>query len=470
MVRSGKILVCDLDPVSGSGSVLRRILESQSNPLLQIREEVIGSFDSGKDHLLRIIWNFHPDIVFLVLAPLLRGAKELLKAATEARGAAPLIAVVEEEEPEDIFQLLKAGAVDFVTVPLKATEILPRVWQLLKETPCEDGQRLKEELGLTHFVGTSPAFLAEIRKIPLVTQCKVGALILGETGTGKEVFARAIHDLSPRADKPFVAVDCGAIPVELAENELFGHERGAYTGASRAQFGLIHEADGGTLFLDEIPSLPLLVQAKLLRFLDEQEYRSLGSTKTCKANVRVIAATNIPLEKAVKAGVFREDLYYRLNIIPFTLPALRDRREDILVLARHFMAKYGSSYGRHMTEFRPNAVQKLLHYEWPGNVRELEHAIERAVLFSDEELICQKDILLPQDNDSGDPHTFQEAKAEVIARFEKTYIEGLLIAYSGNISNAARAAQKNRRAFWELIRKHQIDVQPFRSTKTYSPR
>jgi len=470
MVRSGKILVCDLDPVSGSGSVLRRILESQSNPLLQIREEVIGSSDSGKDHLLRIIWNFHPDIVFLVLAPLLRGAKELLKAATKAHGAAPVIAVVEEEQPEDIFRLLKAGAVDFVTVPLKATEILPRVWQLLKETPCEDGQRLKDELGLTHFVGASPAFLAEIRKIPLVAKCKAGALILGETGTGKEVFARAIHDLSPRADKPFVAVDCGAIPVELAENELFGHERGAYTGASRAQFGLIHEADGGTLFLDEIPSLPLLVQAKLLRFLDEKEYRSIGSTKTCKANVRVIAAANIALEKAVKAGAFREDLYYRLNIIPFTLPALRNRREDILVLAQHFMAKYGSSYGKHVTEFRPAAVQKLLNYEWPGNVRELEHAIERAVLFSDEELIRQKDILLPQDNDSGDPHTFQEAKAEVITRFEKTYIEGLLIAFSGNISNAARAAQKNRRAFWELIRKHQIDVQPFRSTKTYSPR
>jgi len=437
---------------------------------VQIREEVIGSSDSGKDHLLRIIWNFHPDIVFLVLAPLLRGAKELLKAATKAHGAAPVIAVVEEEQPEDIFRLLKAGAVDFVTVPLKATEILPRVWQLLKETPCEDGQRLKDELGLTHFVGASPAFLAEIRKIPLVAKCKAGALILGETGTGKEVFARAIHDLSPRADKPFVAVDCGAIPVELAENELFGHERGAYTGASRAQFGLIHEADGGTLFLDEIPSLPLLVQAKLLRFLDEKEYRSIGSTKTCKANVRVIAAANIALEKAVKAGAFREDLYYRLNIIPFTLPALRNRREDILVLAHHFMAKYGSSYGKHVTEFRPAAVQKLLNYEWPGNVRELEHAIERAVLFSDEELIRQKDILLPQDNDSGDPRTFQEAKAEFIARFEKTYIEGLLIAFSGNISNAARAAQKNRRAFWELIRKHQIDVQPFRSTKTYSPR
>ena len=209
MVRSGKILVFDLNPVSGSGSVLRRILESQSNPLLQIREEVTGSSDSGKDHLLRIIWNFHPDIVFLVLAPLLRGAKELLKAATKVRGAAPVIAVVEGEEPEDIFQLLKAGAVDFVTVPLKATEILPRVWQLLRETPCEDGQRLKDELGLTHFVGASPAFLAEIRKIPLVAKCKAGALILGETGTGKDVFARAIHGLSPRAHKPFVAVDCG---------------------------------------------------------------------------------------------------------------------------------------------------------------------------------------------------------------------------------------------------------------------
>jgi DNA-binding NtrC family response regulator len=470
MVRAGKILICSFDPVGGSGNALRGILESQSTSILQIREESIGGSDSRKERLLHVIWIFRPDIVFLVLGPPSRVARELLEAATNAPRSAPIIAVVEDgEDPEDIFQLLKAGASDFVTPPLKATAILPRVWQLLKETPCEDGQRLKEELGLTHFVGTSPAFLAEMRKIPLVAKCKAGALVLGETGTGKEVFARAIHDLSPRADKPFVPVDCGAIPVELAENELFGHERGAYTGASRAQFGMIHEADGGTLFLDEIPSLPLLVQAKLLRFLDGKEYRSLGSTKTCKANVRVIAAANMALEKAVKAGAFREDLYYRLNIMEFTLPALRNRREDIPLLARHFMSKYGNSYGRHVTEFRPDAVQKLLHYEWPGNVRELEHAIERAVLFSDEGLICQNDILLPQDNDSGDPHTFREAKAEVITRFEKTYIEGLLIAYSGNISDAARAAQKNRRAFWELIRKHQIDVQPFRSTKAYTP-
>ena len=469
MVRSGKILVCDVHPVEGVGSLLCKILESQ--PLLRIREDVMGGSNSGKEHLLSVIWNFHPDMVFFVLASVLRETKELLEVATKARRSPPVIAVVDaEEEPEHILELFEAGAVDFVTVPLKATEVLPRVWQLLKETPCEDGQGLKKELGLTHFVGKSPAFLAEIRKIPLIAKCNAGALILGETGTGKEVFARAIHDLSPRADKPFVPVDCGAIPVELAENELFGHERGAYTSASRAQFGLIHKADGGTLFLDEIPSLPLLVQAKLLRFLDEKEYRSLGSTRTCKANVRVIAAANVSLENAVKAGAFREDLYYRLNIVPFTLPALRNRREDILALAHHFMAKYGSRYDRHVAELRPDAVQKLLHYEWPGNVRELEHAIERAVLFSDEALICQKDILLPQDNDSEDPHTFREAKAEAITRFERTYIEGLLTAYNGNISNAARAAQKNRRAFWELIRKHQIDVQPFRSTKSYSAR
>jgi len=469
MIRYGKILICDLDPVSDVGSLLRRILESQ--PLLRIREDVMGGSNSGKEHLLSVIWNFHPDIVFFVLAPVFRETKELLEAATKLRRSPPVIAVVNnEEEPEDILQLFEAGAVDFVTVPLKATEVLPRVWQLLRETPCEDGQRLKERLGLTHFVGTSPAFLAEMRKIPLVAKCNAGALILGETGTGKEVFARAIHDLSPRAEKSFVPVNCGAIPVELAENELFGHERGAYTGASRARFGMIHEADGGTLFLDEISSLPLLVQAKLLRFLDEKEYRPLGSTKMCKADVRVIAAANTALEKAVKAGTFREDLYYRLNIIPFMLPALRNRREDILVLARHFMAKYGSSYGRHVIEFRPDAVKKLLHYEWPGNVRELEHTIERAVLLCDQKLICEKDILLPQDDDSGYPHTFQKAKADAIARFEKTYIEGLLIAYSGNISNAAKAAQKNRRAFWELIRKHQIDVQPFRSTKAYTPR
>src|SRR5215813_6052247 len=184
-------------------------------------------------------------------------------------------------------------------------------------------QTLKEKLGLRQLIGESPAFLAEIRKIPAVARCEVSVLISGETGTGKEVCARAIHYLSPRAPHPFVPINCGAIPAELVENELFGHERGAFTDAATSQSGLIHEAEGGTLFLDEVDSLPALAQVKLLRFLQEKEYRRLGSTRTYQANVRVIAATNSDLEEAVRTGKLRRDLYYRLNILQLTLPPLR---------------------------------------------------------------------------------------------------------------------------------------------------
>lgn len=333
-----------------------------------------------------------------------------------------------------------------------------------------DVHTLKEELGLSHFVGNNPLFIAELKKIPLVANCNAGILILGETGTGKEIFARAIHDLSARSDKPFVPINCGAIPVNLIENELFGHQRGAFTGASQFQPGVIHEADGGTLFLDEVGSLPLLAQVKILRFLQDKEYRPLGSTKSCRADIRIIAAANSPLENAVKARVFREDLYYRLNIMAFSLPPLRSRRDDIPTFAWHFLAKYSSDYGKPITEILPDAFHKLLHHEWPGNVRELEHTIERAVLFSQQGAIRGSDLGLPAEQTPQPPPSFQEAKARVVAQFEKDYIEGLLVAYNGNVSRAAKAAQKNRRAFWELIRKHRIDLRPFRSTAMYSLR
>ena len=331
-----------------------------------------------------------------------------------------------------------------------------------------DASALKEELGLTHFVGSNPVFIAEMRKIPLVAKCNAGTLILGETGTGKEIFARAIHGLSSRSDKPFVPINCGAIPVDLMENELFGHHRGAFTGASQSQLGVIDEAEGGTLFLDEIGSLPLLAQVKLLRFLQDKEYRPLGSTKPRRADIRVIAAANTPLESAVKAKAFRQDLYYRLNIMAFSLPPLRSRREDIPTFARHFAAKYGSDYSKPVTEILPEAFQKLLRHEWPGNVRELEHTIERAVLFSQQGEIRESDLALSTEHVAQPLPSFHDAKARVIAQFEKDYIEGLLIAYNGNVSRAAKAAQKNRRAFWELIRKHEIDLRPFRSTSIYS--
>ena len=337
----------------------------------------------------------------------------------------------------------------------------------LRQHPAEEEalpQPSEEKPGLPQLLGESPAFLAEIRKIPLLAQCDVHVLISGETGTGKELCARAIHYLSPRAGRPFIAVNCGAIPVELVENELFGHERGAFTDASTAQGGLIHEAEGGTLFLDEIACLPLLAQVKLLRFLQDKEYRRLGSTKTQQGDVRVVAAMNIDLEEAVREGKLRQDLYYRLNIIPLVLPPLRERREDIPLLARYFLAKYAAQLNKDVTDCSPDVMQLLVLYEWPGNVRELEHTIERAVVLSEQAVIHKADIILPRVAAAAHQDSFQEAKAKVIAQFERTYIQGLLLAHQGNITKAARAAQKNRRAFWQLMRKHLLDAHSFKSS------
>jgi transcriptional regulator with PAS, ATPase and Fis domain len=290
----------------------------------------------------------------------------------------------------------------------------------------------------------------------------VSVLISGETGTGKELFARAIHYLSPRAPRPFVPASCGAIPLELIENELFGHIREAFTGARSSQPGLIHEADGGTLFLDEIDSLPLPAQTKFLRFLQEKEYKQLGSTKVSHADVRVVAATNIDLEKAVREGTFRQDLYYRLNIIPLPLPPLRERRLDIPLLARHFLEKYAHEFKKPVKDLSSDAIQSLLDYEWPGNVRELENVIERGIIFSRESIIQSTDIILPYLKPSPKPSSFKAEKARRVEQFEKEYIQNLLMTHRGNISRAAESAQKNRRAFWQLIQKHKIDVEQFK--------
>ncbi len=322
--------------------------------------------------------------------------------------------------------------------------------------------KLKEELGLKQLVGDSPVFLKEIKKIPVMAKCDASVLISGETGTGKELCARAIHYLSPRSSKPFIPISCGAIPTELVENELFGHIRGAFTGADSLQPGLIHEADGGTLFLDEIDCLPFQVQVKLLRFLQEKEYRMLGSTKICRVDVRIIASTNINLEESVKQGRFRQDLFYRINIIPLLMPPLRDRKTDVPVLARHFLSKYALEFNKRVNDFTSEALQKLIVYDWPGNIRELENVIERAVVFSKQMVIESDDVVLPRSEAVASAESFKSAKAKTIAQFEKDYIQGLLLANQGNITQAAKAAEKNRRAFWELMRKHKIDVQNYK--------
>jgi DNA-binding NtrC family response regulator len=323
---------------------------------------------------------------------------------------------------------------------------------------------MKEKLGLKRLVGESPVFLGEINKIPVVANGDASVLISGETGTGKELCARAIHYLSRRSGKAFIAVNCGAIPVELLENELFGHAKGAFTGAGSSQDGLFREADGGTLFLDEIDCLPLAAQVKLLRFLQDKEYKMLGSTKICRADARIIAATNIDLENAAREGKFRSDLFYRLNVVPVALPPLRGRREDIPLLARHFLEKYAFEYEKDVFDFTAEAIRILLLHNWPGNVRELENVVERAVIFAMQKDIQYDEIVLSRSEPLWQQApSFKEAKAVAVKEFETKYIHELLLAHCGNISKAAKAAQKNRRAFWELIRRHKIDVQNFRT-------
>jgi two-component system, NtrC family, response regulator GlrR len=317
--------------------------------------------------------------------------------------------------------------------------------------------QVKATLGLDHIVGESPAFVALIQQIPAIARYHVNLLILGETGTGKEVFARAIHYCSPRAAKPFIPVNCGAIPPDLLENEFFGHESGAFTSANSSRHGVIKEADGGTLFLDEVDSLPPLAQVKLLRFLQDGQFRPLGSTSICSADVRVIAASNANFTEALETGRFRKDFYYRLNVLSLNLPPLREREDDIPLMARHFLVKYSSKYRTPAREFSPAALQKLLCHGWPGNVRELENVIQRAVVLADQAVLEADHFYIGGTaGDQLEDQSFQRLKAKVIHEFEQNYLRRLLLIYEGNITKAAEGAGKDRRAFWELMRKHGI--------------
>lgn len=320
------------------------------------------------------------------------------------------------------------------------------------------------KLYLGKLIGDSSSFTAAKAQAVQVAQYEISVLILGETGTGKELFARAIHYLSARADRPFIPINCGAIPLDLIENELFGHETGAFTGASSTKKGLIQEANGGTLFLDEVDSLPLLAQVKLLRFLQDQEYRPIGSTKLCHADLRIIAATNACVMSAIAEGTFRQDLYYRLNTIPLVLPRLCERAEDIPLLALFFMKKYAKEFKKKIAGFSASAYDMLLHYDWPGNVRELEHITARAVVLAQTPTIETRDLLMSVNLEPSMTNTFSEAKAAAITRFERAYLHNLLIAHQGNISRAARAARKDRRVLRDLLRKHHIDASHFRSS------
>ncbi len=409
------------------------------------------------------------DVSGVVFVTAIDRIERTLLQIAEVRSHSPAMAVlvaVADAEAGTLDSLLGAGAFDFVSIPFVPSELIARFRRAVGASPApsQSGPHGTPHLRIRGLVYASEALAQLSTKLTTVAGCDANVLILGETGTGKEVCALAVHYLSARASNPWIAVNCGAIPADLVENELFGHVKGAYTTAHTARSGLVREAEGGTLFLDDVDCLPLAAQAKLLRFLQEREYRPVGSNRVVHADVRVIAASNCDLRALVLRGAFRQDLYFRLNVLRLSLPPLRERREDIPVLAVHFVDYFSREFDRQVSGLAPSALRRLLAHDWPGNVRELKHVIERAVLLSSSPVLVASDIEIESatDADAGDD-SFRSAKSRVVRSFERGYLEQMLAAWCGNVTQAAKAAKKDRRAFFELMRKHDIEPKRFRS-------
>jgi DNA-binding NtrC family response regulator len=450
------VLFVGLDPIGGVCRTLRALLVPSKDNAFTLEE--LRPPGTEPDTLTNAIAELDPCVACLVVTEeTITTAIAHLRTLRDAGFVRPILAVTGDLEAHGLFELLKAGVSDFVTVPIRASEIRTRLRWLIDQSGWTETRVPGNALALRPLIGRSQLFVDALQRLPSIARCDATVLISGETGTGKEMFARAIHQLSPRAGGPWVPINCGAIPLELAENELFGHSRGAYTGAVESRPGLVAEADEGTLFLDEVDTLPLKAQVKLLRFLQDKEYRALGSTQTRRVNARVIAATNTDIEMAVQRGKIRRDLYYRLNIVTLSLPPLRHRSEDTLTLANYFLSKHRMKIGKAIRGFTAEAQERLALHDWPGNVRELEHVIERAVILSPGPLVREQDITLRHPLEAK-PQSFREAKSRVVQEWEKAYLQGLLLASEGNISRAAIMARKNRRAFWELLRKYHIDA------------
>jgi two-component system response regulator GlrR len=452
------VAILELDPKAcqeNHGARLTLLLRDLFSP----RTITIQSFDHLPAELAS------PPTLILVRPACTESLADLVPCLRKRWHWAPIIGLfcTGKYTPAAVSRSLRTDLDDFFCCPFRDFDVFPRLQQLLQGNGEINTMPQTEEvqawLRLEGIVGESKPFLQVVEHVLRVASSDATILLAGETGTGKELVARAIHYSSPRRSKPFVPVNCGALPDPLVENELFGHTKGAYTDASTAEKGLIAEAEEGTLFLDEVDTLSASAQVKLLRFLQDRVYRPMGSARSCTANVRIIAATNADLWQQVQAHRFREDLYYRLHVLAFRLPPLRERPEDIPRLVAHFLRRYSTQYGRGAFQPSADTLHKLAAYPWPGNVRELEAVIQRTVLLASTPGLRPQDIELPlpSQEDPATPRTsFREAKARVIEQFERTYLRTLLAAHQGNISQAAKHAGKERRAFTRLLEKYAL--------------
>ena len=360
-------------------------------------------------------------------------------------------------------EAMKKGAYGYIAKPFDYDELLLQIRNCCEKSGLsKEVKRLRnlveERFGFENIIGKSEAIDKLLEQVALAAQVDSFVYISGESGTGKELVAKSLHLASSRKNGPFVAINCSAIPETLLESELFGYEKGAFTGATQSRRGLLAQAEGGSFFLDEISEMPLTMQAKLLRVLSELVFYPLGSNRTVKADTRIIAASNKDLEEEVKQGRFREDLFYRIHVIHIKVPPLRERKEDIPLLARHFFKKYADKMKKKAIGFSQGAFQKLMAYDWPGNVRELENCVESSVAMTDKKVISEDLVLQGKTTNPTGPMAFKDAKTG----FEKQYLIHLLEITEGNVSQAAKLAGKYRADLYELLKKHDLDPEKFR--------
>ncbi|OGA44933.1 MAG: two-component system response regulator GlrR [Betaproteobacteria bacterium RIFCSPLOWO2_12_FULL_62_13] len=385
----------------------------------------------------------------------------LFEAIHAENPALPVIILTAHGTIPEAVAAVKRGVFGYLTKPFEAKVLLAEIERALAlagvSQPAESGG--DDQAWCKDIITRNPAMQDMLAKARLVADSDASVLIYGESGTGKELLARAIHDASPRRDRPFVAINCGAIPEQLLESELFGHVKGSFTGATRDHKGLFLTADRGTLFLDEIGDMPLALQVKLLRTLQERHVRPVGSTQTFDMDVRVISATHRNLEAEMAAGNFRDDLFYRLNVVALTLPPLAERREDIPLLANHFLGLLVEKYKKTINGFAPEAMELLVGAAWPGNVRQLYNVVEQSVALCTAPLIPVSWVQQAIQHQQSEFASFEDARK----KFERDYLAQLLKITDGNVTQAARLAKRNRTEFYKLLQRHQLDPKIFKS-------
>jgi DNA-binding NtrC family response regulator len=412
---------------------------------------------------------------------------EIIQALKREQPGIYVIVMTGYSSVENAVEAMKLGAFDYLSKPFADDELLIAVEKAIENKRLKDEnrylrQQLVDRVDFRDIIGENPHILKLFEEIKKVAPTDSTVLICGETGTGKELFAKAIHAQSKRADRAFIAVDCSTFATSLLESELFGHVKGAFTGAVKDKAGVFEVADGGTFFLDEVANLDLSIQGKLLRAMDTQEFKPVGASHVKKSDVRIIAATNRDLKTMVDEGTFREDLFYRLNVFPLFIPPLRERRDDIPRLLYHFLSVYCRQTGKRIDGFSDEALLMLTTYDWPGNVRQLRNTVERLVILADERILDNRSLTDnwetkgPASRD-GTPETLEElrsAKKDLLenqfGQIERAFLQNALLAEKGNITQAARRVGMQRSNFSALMKKHRLsqDSSTYGSTEDHS--